>query len=100
MAAPPQEERVVGSVPQNYGPNVTMMGALGSQGLQAVITVDGTTDTDVFRTYVKHVPGPTLVPGDIVVMDNLRAHKAAGIQQAIARCGARLLYLPPYSLAL
>jgi transposase len=93
----PQGERVVGSVPQNYGQNVTILGALGSQGLQAVMTVDGATDADVFRTYVKHVLGPTLVPGDIVVMDNLRAHKAVGIQQSIARRGARLLYLPPYS---
>jgi transposase len=90
-------ERVVGSVPQNYGPNVTMLGALGIQGLQAVMTVDGATDADVFRTYVKRVLGPTLTPGDIVVMDNLQAHKAVGVQQAIARRGARRLYLPPYS---
>ena len=74
-----------------------MLGALGVHGLQAVMTVDGATDTDVFRTYVKRVLGPTLVPGDIVVMDNLRAHKAVGVQQALARRGARLLYLPPYS---
>ena len=93
----PPGERVVGSVPQNYGPNVTMLGALGTQGLQAVMTVDGATDTEVFRAYVKQVLGPTLVPGDIVIMDNLRAHKAVGIQQALARRGARLLYLPPYS---
>lgn len=90
-------ERVGGSVPQNYGQNVTMLGALGTQGLQAVMTVDGATDTEVFRTYVTQVLGPTLAPGDIVVMDNLRAHKAVGIQQALARRGARLLYLPPYS---
>ena len=51
----------------------------------------------MFRAYVKQVLGPTLVPGDIVIMDNLRAHKAVGIQQALARRGARLLYLPPYS---
>jgi transposase len=93
----PKGERVRGSVPQNYGQNVTMLGALGTDGLQAVMTVDGATDTDVFRTYVKRVLAPTLVPGDIVVMDNLRAHKAVGIQQALARRGARLLYLPPYS---
>jgi transposase len=90
-------ERVGGSVPQNYGPNVTMLGALGIQGLQAVMTVDGATDADVFRTYVKRVLGPTLTPGDMVVMDNLQAHKAVGVQQAIARRGARRLYLPPYS---
>jgi transposase len=93
----PTGERVLGSVPQNYGPNVTMLGALGVQGLHAVMTVDGATDTDVFRTYVRQVLGPTLTPGDIVVMDNLRAHKAVGVQQAMARRGARLLDLPPYS---
>jgi transposase len=93
----PTGERVIGSVPQNYGPNVTVLGALGVHGLHAVMTVDGATDTDVFRTYVTQVLGPTLRPGDIVVMDNLRAHKAVGVQQALARRGARLLYLPPYS---
>jgi transposase len=93
----PAGERVVGSVPRNYGPNVTMLGALSLQGLQAVMTVNGATDADVFRTYVKQVLGPTLIPGDIVVMDNLQAHKAVGVQQALARRGARLVYLPPYS---
>jgi transposase len=93
----PTGERVIGSVPQNYGPNVTMLGALGVQGLHAVMTVDGATDTDVFRTYVRQVLGPMLTPGEIVVMDNLGAHKAVGVQQALARRGARLLYLPPYS---
>jgi transposase len=93
----PRGTRVIGSVPQNYGQNVTMLGTLGAQGLQAVMTVEGATDAEVFRTYVKRVLGPTLRPGDIVVMDNLRAHKAVGVQQALARRGARLLYLPPYS---
>ena len=93
----PTGERVLGTVPQNYGPNVTMLGALGAHGLHAVMTVEGATDTEVFRAYAKQVLGPTFSPGDIVVMDNLRAHKAVGIQQAIARRGARLLSLPPYS---
>ena len=93
----PAGERVSGSVPQNYGQSVTMLGALSAQGLHAVMTVDGATDADVFRTYVKQVLGPTLTRGDIVVMDNLQAHKAVGVQQAMARRGARLLYLPPYS---
>jgi transposase len=93
----PRGTRVLGQVPQNYGPKVTMLGTLGVQGLQAVMTVEGATDADVFRTYVKRVLGPTLQPGDTVVMDNLRAHKAVGVQQALARRGARLLYLPPYS---
>ena len=93
----PAGKRVLGSVPQNYGQNVTLLGALGVQGLHAVMTVDGATDADVFRTYVKQVLGPTLTPGDIVVMDHVRAHKAIGVQQAIARRGARLLDLPPDS---
>jgi transposase len=93
----PAGARVVGSAPQNDGPNVTMLGALGIQGLQAVMTVDGATDADAFRTSVKRVWGPTLAPGDLVVMDNWPAHKAVGVPQAIARRGARLLYLPPYS---
>jgi len=93
----PTGERVIGSVPQNYGENITMLGAIGLQGVQAVMTVNGATDADVFRTYVKRVLGPTLAPGDIVVLDNLSAHKATGIQQALARRRARLLFLPPYS---
>ena len=93
----PKGERVVGTVPQNYGQNVTMLGALGSQGLQAVMTVEEAMDTAAFRAYVKHVLGPTLSPGDIVVLDNLGVHKARGIQQMLARRRVRLLYLPPYS---
>jgi transposase len=93
----PTGKRGIGSVPQHDGPNVTMLGALGVHGRHAVMTVDGATDADVFRTSVRQVLGPTLSPGEIVVMDNLRAHKASGVQQALARRGARLLYLPPYS---
>jgi len=93
----PPGERVIGSVPPNYGENITLLGAIGLQGVQAVMTVNGATDADVFRTYVKRVLGPTLAPGDIVVLDNLSAHKATGIQQALARRRVRRLFLPPYS---
>jgi transposase len=93
----PKGARVVGPVPQNDGQNVTLLGALGSQGLHAVMTGDGPMDTAVFRTSVQHGLGPTLTPGDIVVLDNLGAHKARGIQQMLARRRVRLLYLPPYS---
>jgi transposase len=93
----PRGERVLDAVPRNYGPNVTMVGALGMQGMTAVMTVEGATDADVFLAYVEHVLAPSLQPGDIVVMDNLRAHKVAGVQSAIATQGAHVLYLPPYS---
>lgn len=93
----PAGTRAVGSMPCNYGPNVTLLGALGTTGLEALMTVDGATDGDVFRAFVEHVLCPTLQAGDVVVMDNLRAHKVAGIEDAITGCGARLIYLPPYS---
>ena len=93
----PRGERAVGSVPINYGSNLTIIGALGAMGLSALMTVDGATDGDIFRVYVGEVLCPTLRQGDIVVMDNLRAHKVSGIREAIEARGAKLIYLPPYS---
>jgi transposase len=61
------------------------------------MTVGGATDSDVFRAHVREVLCPTLREGDIVVVDKLSAHKAAGVQEAIAAKGARMIYLPPYS---
>jgi transposase len=90
-------ERALGSVPQNYGSNVTLLGALGVTGLTALMTIDGATDGEVFLAFVEQVLCPTLDPGDIVVMDNLSAHKVAGVRPAIEGRGAQLLYLPPYS---
>ena len=89
--------RVSDAVPKNHGSNVTILGALSCDGLDAVMTIDGPTDAAVFRAYVGQVLVPTLTPGDIVVMDNLGAHKVKGIREAIEAAGAALLYLPPYS---
>ena len=61
------------------------------------MVLDGPMNADAFRAYVRHVLAPTLRPRDIVVMDNLPAHKAADIRTLIEAVGARLLYLPPYS---
>ena len=93
----PRGERAVGRGAQNYGANVTLLGALSQRGLEAPMTIEGATDGEGFSAYVKRVLGPTLKKGDIVVMDNLRAHKVSGIREAIAARGAKLLYLPPYS---
>jgi hypothetical protein len=95
--AAPRGQRVPDAVPKNHGSNVTILGALSCQGLDAVMTIDGPTDTAVFRAYVAQVLVPTLVPGDVVVMDNWGAHKVKGIREAIEAAGAALLYLPPYS---
>lgn len=90
-------KRVHDAIPKNYGRNVTIIGSLSCYGLDAVMTVEGATDAAVFRAYVSMVLAPTLRPGDIVVMDNLGAHKVAGIADAITGRGAELIYLPPYS---
>jgi len=65
--------------------------------MTAPFVYDGAMNGAVFLAYVEQMLVPTLQPGDIVVMDNLPAHKAAGIREAIERAGADLLYLPPYS---
>ena len=93
----PRGQRATGSAPINYGQNVTLIGALGSSGLDALLMIEGPTDGEVFRAYTERMLCPTLATGDIVVMDNLRAHKVSGIREAIEARGAQLIYLPPYS---
>jgi transposase len=61
------------------------------------MTIEQATDGDIFLAYIEQVLGPKLRPGDVVVMDNLSAHKVAGVEQLIQAAGAELLYLPPYS---
>lgn len=90
-------ERVIETVPQNYGENITMLATLAATGIEAPMTINGAVDGIVFKVYVAEVLCPTLEAGDIVVMDNLPAHKVAGIRELIEACGAKLIYLPPYS---
>lgn len=87
----------INSAPQNYGENVTMHGALSAAGLEALMTVNGATDGEVFAAFVREVLAPTLSAGDIVVLDNLGAHRSAAARQAVEAGGARLVFLPPYS---
>jgi len=93
----PRGERGLGSAPRNSGPTVTRLGARSGTGREAVMTIEGATDADVFRAYGHEVLGPTRREGDIVVVDNLSAHQAAGVHEASAATGARRLYLPPYA---
>ena len=76
---------------------VTMLGAISVEGWTATMTVPAATDSEVFLAYLAEVLCPALRPGQVVVMDNLAAHKIAGVEQAITGVGARVLYLPPYS---
>ena len=65
--------------------------------MTAPMVLDGAMNGDAFRTYVEHFLAPTLTPGDVVIMDNLPAHKASGVRELIEATGATLRYLPPYS---
>jgi len=66
-------------------------------GSTACMTVEGATDTEVFRVYVRQVLCPTLRPGDVVIMDNLSPHKSAETLSLIQQLGAEVLFLPAYS---
>jgi transposase len=90
-------QRVVDSVPDNYGSNQTMLAALSLAGLDAPWVVDGAVNGAIFHCWVSEVLCPTLQPGDIVLWDNLSAHKVTGVEALLAARGARLLRLSPYS---
>lgn len=90
-------ERVHDVCPRNVGQNISLIGAIGLEGLIATMTILGSVNTDVFLTYLLEVLIPQLWVGAIVVMDNLPVHHAQRVQQAIEAAGAKLVFLPPYS---
>ena len=93
----PRGERCRASVPHGHWQTTTFTAALRLDGLAAPMILDGPMDGAAFLAYVEQVLIPALRRGDIVVMDNLPAHKVAGVGAAIEAAGAQLLYLPPYS---
>lgn len=93
----PRGERLVGKIPHGHWKTTTFVAGLRATALTAPGLIDGPMNGDAFVAYVEQILAPTLKPGDIVVMDNLRAHKVAGVRQTIEASGAKLLYLPPYS---
>jgi len=90
-------ERVREGTPNSHWRTVTMLAALTRRGLRSPMTIESATDGDVFLAYLEQVLCPQLLPGQVVIMDNLAAHKVAGVRALIEGTGARLLYLPPYS---
>jgi transposase len=93
----PKGERVPEAVPHGPWQMLTIVGALTTRGVQASMTVDAATDTDVFLTFIEQVLVPTLRPGQVVVLDNLRAHKHRKVRALLRARQCRLVYLPPYS---
>lgn len=93
----PRGKRVYGRVPRNPGKLLTMLGALSPSGLIALGTIDDATSIDVFTAYVEQILIPELQYGQVVVMDNLSAHRSPKVRALIEAAGASVLYLPPYS---
>jgi transposase len=89
--------RIHEATPGGHWKILTILGAMSLSGMVATMTIEEPTDTDIFLTYVEHLLYPVLKPGDVVVMDNLSAHKAPAVREWIEKAGAELLYLPPYS---
>lgn len=93
----PRGERARCFVPRNRGPNTTLLASMTSEGMGPGLAVEGATTRIVFEAYVQRVLVPSLRRGQVVVMDNLSAHKGERIRELIESAGSELLYLPPYS---
>ena len=90
-------ERVRLSVPRNRGKNTTLLAAMTLDGMGETMAVEGSTDQEVFDAYVEHVLAPTLETGQVVILDNLSAHKPVRVRELIECRGCQLIYLPSYS---
>jgi transposase len=88
---------VLAKTPRNWGKNVTLLSSMSLCGMGSSLAVEGPTTRGVFEAYLERVLVPTLSPGQVVVMDNLSAHKGGRVREIIEGCGCELLYLPPYS---
>jgi transposase len=90
-------ERVRLEVPRNRGKNTTLLASMTLGGMGETLAVEGSTNQEVFEAYVEHALAPTLQAGQVVVMDNLSAHKPAKVRELIEVRGCELIYLPAYS---
>lgn len=96
-ALAPRGERAHDHIPRCRGTVTTMIGAMTLEGMTAMMTIEGGTCAEVFRTFVEELLVPTLEPGDYVILDNLGAHRSKRALEAIRRAGATPVFLPPYS---
>ena len=89
--------RAFASAPRNWGANVTLLASITSGGMGPCLAVEGATSGEVFEAYLERSLAPALRPGQVVVMDNLSAHKGRRVRELVEGRGCELLYLPPYS---
>jgi len=93
----PRGQRATESVPRNYGPQTSVISTISLDGADATMTVEGAVDTDTFNAYIKQVLRPTIRRGEVLVLDNLSAHRASRLEEVAQACGAQVLWLAPYS---
>ena len=96
-ARAPRTERAFGSVPKNHGVPTTLVAALSDDGIAAAMSLPGALTTVACEVFVAQILTPILRPGDLVLLDNLSAHKADSVRALIEATGAEALFLPPYS---
>ena len=90
-------ERALAKVPRNWGANVTLLASMSAEGMGPSLAVEGSTTREVFEVYLEYFLAPALRPGQVVVMDNLSAHKGGRVRELVEARGCEILYLPPYS---
>jgi transposase len=93
----PKGERAYGKIPRNRGKNTTLIASMSLHGMGEAMCVEGSTDALAFEVYVEHFLAPTLKEGQVVVFDNLGAHRTQRIRELIEARGAELVFLPSYS---
>jgi transposase len=93
----PKGERAYGQVPKNRGKNLTLIASMSLHGMGESMCVEGATDAAAFEVYVEHFLAPSLREGQVVVMDNLGAHRPKRIRDLIEASGAELVFVPSYS---
>jgi transposase len=96
-ARAPRGQRAIGYVPRNTPPNTTLIASLTLAGLGPAMILPGATDRVAFEAYIEQVLVPALRPGQIVILDNLSAHRSARVQRLLAACQCELWFLPSYS---
>lgn len=88
----PRGKRAIGSVPRNYGANLTLVASLSLQGMGEAMLLDGSADAAAFEIYIEQILAPSLRPGQIVILDNLSIHLGLRVKQAIETRGCQLLF--------
>jgi transposase len=96
-ARAPKGERAYGKAPRNRGKNTTLLASMGPGGMGPCLAVEGGTTKAVFEAYVERILAPSLSPGQVVVLDNLSAHKGDKARELVEERGGKLLFLPSYS---